>query len=404
MLASTSEPVSQVRLAATLALGMGLGTVSQFILGALSPRITADLGMTSATFGLAVTGLFACGFLLAPLAGGIVDRVGGRAALVAVCLSTMTAMAGLALAADPWSLAIVALAGGAAMALANPATNRIVSTSAAAARRGMVVGVTQAGVQAAALVAGLLAAGAGLVGGWRGSATLLAVGAAAAAVVVARAFPRVDATRSAAATSVLRTRPAAATASVAGYALLMGAGAGAVFSHLPLYAYKGLGLSEAAAGGIPALFGVVGVLARISFGRYADRLVRTSPLLVGMATGAAVAIGLVALASHGGAGLLWAGAALFGVTGVAWPAVAMLTVVRTSGAHGVGVATGWVSMGLFGGLLLTPAPAGWLADGPAGYTAVWWAVAGIYLLAVAVALWWVAPGADRDAAATSIGR
>lgn len=395
MLIGTSE-VRHRRIALTLAGGMALGTITQFVLGALGPRITSDLGISGAAFGAVVTALFGVGFLLAPVAGGIVDRVGGRLTLVAVCLATGVAMAGLAVARDARGLAIVALGGGIAMALANPATNRLVSATVTPSRRGAVVGVTQAGVQGGALFAGLLAAAAAWVGGWRMTAALIASVSVVGSMVIAASLPdhapvgpRLD-----------RGSPTAGSGSLTVYALLMGAGAGAVFAHLALYAHWDLGLTEAAAGAIPAVFGIVGVSARVQVGRYADRLENLTPLLVKMSLGASAAVALVALGPRFGEPVLWAGVALFGMTGVAWPAVAMLAVVRTAGSA-VGATTGKVSTGFFGGLLLTPALAGWAADARHGYTAVWWAVAGLYLVAATVAGAWVTTASGAGAGGPS---
>lgn len=374
-----------------LGLTMALGTLSQFVLGALGPRIIGDLAIGRATFGLAVTALFASGFVLAPVAGGVVDRVGGRRSLVGVCVAAAVAMGGLALATSVWWFALVAAGGGVAMALANPATNRVVRACSSRQQRGTVVGVTQAGVQAGALTAGLLAATSGWLGGWRGVAWLLvAVGLAGVALVLwvlppLPHRPAAEPDHGAGAWTRVLTRPSLPTATVAIYAVLMGAGSGAVFSHLPLYAFGDVGLGEAAAGAIPAVFGVVGMLARVQVGRSADRGPGAVPLLVAMGVGAAGAAALLALAAGAGPAALWVGVVLFGMTGVAWPAVAMLTVVRAAPAGRVGAATGWVATGLFAGLLVTPAAAGWAAEVGPGYPAVWWALVGSHLAAATVA-------------------
>lgn len=47
------------------------------------------------------------------------------------------------------------------------------------------------------------------------------------------------------------------------YAFLMGAGAAVVFAYLPLYAVERLNFADAAAGALAAVFGVVGLVARL---------------------------------------------------------------------------------------------------------------------------------------------
>src|SRR5207247_6074425 len=101
------------------------------------------------------------------------------------------------------------------------------------------------------------------------------------------------------------------------YALLMGFGVGAVGAYLPLYAVEELGLTRATAGLAAALMGLVGIVARIGWGRRQDRT--TTPVLRSLGTlaaGSVLASGLLWAGAWLGSGLLWAGAALFGATAV----------------------------------------------------------------------------------------
>src|SRR5439155_17971380 len=113
------------------------------------------------------------------------------------------------------------------------------------------------------------------------------------------------------------------------YALLMGFGVGAVGAYLPLYAVEELGLARETAGLAAALMGLVGIAARVGWGRRQDRT--TTPVLRSLGTlavGSVLASGLLWAGAWLGAGLLWAGAALFGATAVAWNALGMLSIVR----------------------------------------------------------------------------
>jgi predicted MFS family arabinose efflux permease len=94
---AASTPDGERGIVIILTAVMALGTCTQFVLGALAPRVSTELGLSAASFGLLVTGLFGCGLLIAPTAGRVVDRWGTAHALAGVCSSTGIAMVALAL-------------------------------------------------------------------------------------------------------------------------------------------------------------------------------------------------------------------------------------------------------------------------------------------------------------------
>src|SRR5207253_8308033 len=99
---------------------------------------------------------------------------------------------------------------------------------------------------------------------------------------------------------VLRRRLDPAVNRLAVYALLMGFGVGAVGAYLPLYAVEELGFSRETAGLTAALIGLVGIVARVGWGRRQDR--STKPVIR--------SLGTLAIGSVVASGALWAGASL----------------------------------------------------------------------------------------------
>lgn len=361
-----------------LAAAMAVGTATQFLLGALAPRFADDLGLGPGALGLVLTAMFATGALAAGVAGRVVDRVGPRAAVAATGGSAALALAALAAAQTRTALIVTVLAGGAAMALVNPGTNLAVRSSVPAPGQARAVGWVQAGVQAGALLSGLLAAAAGVIGGWRAAAAV----AAALAIGVSLGAGRVPTGSGPAASSGTTTAEARRLVRrLAVFAVLMSTASGAVFAHLTLYASLDLGLPASSAGALPVAFGGAGALARVASGYVVDRWAGPVRVLRLLSVGAVVAVASF-LAAPAMPALVWAGALIFGLTGVAWPAVAMTLVVRRVEAAQVGDGSGIVARGLFIGLTIAPAAGGWLAERSGSYAATWVAVVGALVLAV----------------------
>jgi len=96
-------------------------------------------------------------------------------------------------------------------------------------------------------------------------------------------------------------------------------------------------------------------------------------------------------ASSLGSGLLWAGAALFGATAVAWNALGMLSIVRDVELSVAGRASGRVLLGFYVGFLVGPVSFGSAVD-HVGYGAGWAAVIAAFAVAAALTFAWIWDG------------
>jgi predicted MFS family arabinose efflux permease len=373
--------------AAALGLTLLVGIFPQFAIGALGPQLRADLQLDPADIGLVFAGFLGLGVLGSPLAGPLVDRIGGRRSCLGLLLVSGAALVVASLATSRTGLILAMLPAGLAMAFANPGTNRWASSASTARSQATLVGVAQAGVQAGALLAGALAAASVLGLDWRGALRVGAALAVCGAVVAWRApedrsSPRVVRSRAAA-----RAAPTPEEAvhrrdlrALATYAMLMGGGTALVFAYLPTYAVDVGRLSVAAAGATTMVFGGTALLCRLGLGVVIRRPDQVGPpLLIGMALGSAAAIGLIAAGAVDPA-WIWVGAVVFGATGTTWPAVAFLAVVRASPPGGAGRVTGWVTAAFYLGLWVTPPVAGRLID-TVGYPWLWVGAVGCYLVA-----------------------
>ncbi|WP_052669058.1 MFS transporter [Nitriliruptor alkaliphilus] len=381
--------------AGALGLTLLVGIFPQFAIGALGPQLRVDLALEAADLGLIFAGFIGLGLVGSPLAGPIADRIGGRRSCLGLLLVSGAALLVASFATSMAGLVLALLPAGAAMAFANPGTNRWASAAADTRTQATLVGVAQAGVQAGALLAGALAAASVLGLDWRNAfrvGALLALCGAAAAwrgprdvgSSAARPRPRTVTTASLGTAggagpglSVDARRDLLALAT---YATFMGGGTALVFAYLPSFAVDAAGLSIAAAGATTMIFGGTALLCRLGLGAIIRRPDQVGPpLLIAMAIGSAVSIGLIAAGAVSPA-WIWVGAVAFGATGTTWPVVAFLAVVRASPPGGAGRVTGWVTAAFYAGLLITP-PIGGQVITAVGYRWLWVGAASCYLLA-----------------------
>jgi MFS family permease len=397
----------------TLTLGMAVCTLLPYALGALGPFITDDLGITRTALGSLTTVMYAVGAILSPVAGPLVDRFGGRRSLV---VSFTAGGLGVALSAvggrHYGGLVAGAAVFGISVAFGNPATNQLAASVVHAGRYGIVTGVKQSGVQVGAFLAGLVLPGVAGAAGWRTALGGCAVLGGAGLVLTGRYVPgpsggSAPAEPPAGATAgggvpatgrapvgtqpsrARRRRLDRAVNQLTVYALLMGFGVGAVGAYLPLYAVEELRFSRGTAGLTAALMGLVGIVARVAWGRRHDRTLTPVMRSLGtLAVGSVVASAALWAAASFGSPMVWAGAALFGATAVAWNALGMLAIVRGVDVAVAGRASGRVLLGFYVGFLAGPVSFGWSVD-HAGYAAGWAAVVAAFAAAAALTMAWI---------------
>jgi predicted MFS family arabinose efflux permease len=380
-LSGPRRPIQRQAFAMLLAFAMGVATVVTFIVGALAPFLIEDLGLSRTSLGLLATVMIAVAAVLSPLAGQLVDRLGGRLVLVVIFAVTAAGMLGMALAGSyGWLLAGAAVAG-IATAMGNPATNQLISRHIPRGAQGTVVGVKQSGVQAATMVAGLVVPSLGAALGWRRAMVVSALpsvlGLAATFVIVPGAGGRAAAPPAYARADAIPPTVLRLTA----YGALMGIGVSAVGAYALLYGTQELGTSAALGGIALALLGLAGIVSRITWARRIERGTSAWAALVAMALGGSLSVALVLAADLAGAWLLLAGAFAFGATATAWNAVGNLVLIRELPAGVAGRMAGVLQAGFYGGFAAGPACFGALVDWTSSYAAGWSMVIAVQALA-----------------------
>jgi predicted MFS family arabinose efflux permease len=349
---------------AGLAVCMAVGPMMLYTLTAISPLVIEALHLSPTQYGAVSGVVFGSAAISALLLSGPTGHFGARAVMVAVSLGSTVGLAVFALAQSfVWVLAAAVICG-AAQALSNPATNRIVAAQ-PAGRRGALIGWKQSGVQMAQFAAGLLAPAAAAVAGWR-----WAVGAGIAVGIVGMATAlAIRPVTDHAGSGVHPVGPATRSVrTLTAYTFFMGFGLQATNAWLPLFAHRELGFGVTSTGLIAAVIGLVGLVSRIWWARRSEA--RGSASLLALATGSAAGVAVALLGQVGGSWLVWAGAAVFGAAALASNAVTMVELVRTVPAASLAAATGLLVTGMYLGFAAGPVCFG-LALDRAGFGVAW---------------------------------
>lgn len=386
----------RVRISGTLLSAMTSATMFQFALGVLAAKMILDLSLQATAVGVILSCVYVTGAVGSLFAGVAVDRQGGTRTLRGLFASSILAAVVFAAAGSLWTLLLGALFAGVALAFANPVTNRLIAVSVPSGERGWIMGAKQSGVQVGALIAGSLLPAVALAFTWRVGYLVLGM-VPIIGWILARSAPedigaRGNVESGPSPGEYLKmlgpTLSAPLIRWLSLYSFFMGAGVGAMAAYLPLYALQDLGLSFSAAGWTAGVVGIVGVVARLLWGRVSEAVQRTAPLLVAVAALSVASVVLLLLAATLGTWSLWLGVGLFGATGSSWNVIAMMTVLRRVSDDELGRATGVLQLSFTFGLAVSPVAFAWLAD-RSTYSEGWASLAIYFAIATALAVgWW----------------
>ena len=365
-----------IPLTLVLVAAMVVSTFQLFALAVLAADIIDEFGISRTQLGWLGAANTGVGAAFAPWLGRFTDWIGPRRSNGLVFLLSGIGLLLTGLATSFALLAAASLICGIPQGWSNSATNKVIAERLGPLERGTVIGFKQSGVQLAIFLAG--AGMPPLADAFSWQSSLVAIGIACIAVGVV-AFvvlgPDPEKPRS--------QRPTAATANpapaamppfvfqVSVYALLLGLAAGGVGRFLPLFANERLGLSVALAGWVVAFQGVVGIVARLMWGRAAEARLPLRGSLFAMAVGGTTALAALLLAESVGGWILWPVAVVQAFTLSAWNVVANLAMIKSVPSSLSGRATGIMMLAFLAGLTVSSPVVGWLIDRFDSYRVAW---------------------------------
>ena len=380
-LRASDQRVHQVRLlAGALALSVG-AMLPVALTGALAVQLRADLAVSDAWMGAAVSAFFLAGGSLAVTVSRRVDVVGWRRGLLAAATLAALALVTIALLVHAWWLLTLSLAvAGEAIATDAPSGNLALATEMPPHRLGLVMGLRQTAIPAAMLLSGVAVPGLALTVGWRWAFALAACWPIAGLLLLPR--PRATTTRAVERTGGRGRIDRAWEISLAsGIASVL---PGALTGFFVLTAVDA-GLAGGVAGVLLAVTSAGGLVVRTLAGWIADRSATDGfrPVAALLFVGA---VGVGFLAAMRPATVV-VGGLLAVLGGWGWPGLYFYAVVRAN-LHAAGAATGAAQSGGMLGTAVGPLVFGLLLDA-VGATVAWTvvavttAVAGLLVLRVA---------------------
>ncbi len=344
---------------------MGAATLAAPALGIVATFIIEELDISRGLLGWVLATSIILAAVLSPITGHVVDRVGGKVALIGLFLLSTITFATFGLAPAVAVMFVAAAMSGIAQSSANPSTNTLIGEHLPTGERGVVTGFKQSGVQAAITLAGLTLPSLAIAYGWRTALLVVAAFPLFGAVIALAVIPRPDhaARRARAGGRLPRSVPWLAT-----YGALFGF-SGAVTFFVALFAEESLGLDPRIGGLAVTVIGIVAFAGRIGWARFAERR-REYRAPLGWLAMLGVAASVLMLGATTIPWLLWPGAVLTGAGSSSWNSVGMLAVIDEAGAA-TGRASGIVLFGFLGGLGIGPPIFGATVDATGSYTTMW---------------------------------
>jgi predicted MFS family arabinose efflux permease len=377
---------------------MGAGPLFNYGVSVSSALIIEQMGISAGQLGAIVTVVFAAAALSSIWLGNLADKISARSQMFIIFVGTAIALVVAAFAPSYWMLLVAAVLAGPAQAISNPTTNRVIIRAVPVQKRTGWIGVKQSGVQASQLFSGLFFPAVALALGWTGAA----LGGALVCVLLwlvslkyvpspAQLAKRDSATEPEPPEVTVDTGQMSMVSSkekmptvvyfFAVIAMLSGIGMQATNVYLPLFAVEALDFSLVLGGVAAAVSGIIGVVSRLAWSRRMQTGAHPAKLLMVISAGALLGVLAFLGANQWQApALLWAGAALHGITVLGANVVINAGLLRVVPAHKIGAASGLNSMGMYAGFALGPLIMGLLQDATQSFTSGWVFVGVSYVL------------------------
>lgn len=378
---------------------MGAGPLFNYGISVSSALIIEELGITAGQIGFIVTVVFAAAAVSSIWLGNLADKISVRAQMLLIFVGTAVALVVAAFAANYWLLLVAAVLAGPAQAISNPTTNRVIIRAVPVAKHTGWIGVKQSGVQASQLFSGLFFPAIALALGWTGAA----LGGALVCVLLwlvslryvpspaqlakrrnAQAQPEppeVTVDTGKMSTVGTKDKLPSVVYFFAAIAMLSGMGMQATNVYLPLFAVQELNFSLVLGGAATAVSGIIGVVSRIAWSRRMQAGAEPSRLLMIISAGALLGVAaFVGAAVWQQPALVWAGAALHGITVFGANVVINAGLLQVVPSHKIGTASGLNSMGMYTGFAIGPLIMGLLHDLTQSFATGWLFVGLSYLL------------------------
>lgn len=348
-----------------LVFAMGMPMMIFYAIGILGPYLINDLKISYQQLGWLTASTFGLAAFLSPWAGALVQQVGTRNSLIGIFLLVGLSFSLTAVLPGFTGLVAALLFCGIAQAIANPATNQAIAESIPASRKSVIVGLKQSGVQASALMAGLLLPSMTSALSWRGSLAIWAPYSLLMALLVTQWVPAKPIhTRSNYSFQVCT--PNIRLTILTSIQFCTGLVLSSFITFFGLYANQ-LGASATQIGTMVSSFGLMGILSRVVLTPIGNKLKDETVLLGSLFLLAGLALLIMRQANEQRHWPLWVGVLGMGLTLVATNAIAMSMLLRDREFGTAAESAGILSAGFFLGFAISPPTFGCLLANTDGF-------------------------------------
>lgn len=363
------DAISATRLTGALTATMGVSALLTSGVSALGPPLREDLALSRVELSLFSLVVFITAAATSIPWGVLADRLRPLWGIALTFLMAVLGLTGAALAQSLPVLLAAAAAGGCSLAIAATVTNKLVGQFVEQRRRGRVLSTKQMGVQFAQVLAGLLFPSAAVVFNWRiGLVSGAAVGLVALMLIFLtgrQSFskPVESQEHPSMARAVEESGSIGLLLLLAVYALTTAVCFQSNLFGLPLVGYEDLNFDVQTSSRVVVVLGAVGFVARLAWGRVADRPFQIRMMLLSLGGGLLAGEIIVALAIHTRLQwMFWMGAVFVGTSFALVPVVLSAIVLQHFPLGKIGVISGVISVSTFSGFAAGPLLFGTVAD------------------------------------------
>jgi Sugar phosphate permease len=369
-------------------------------LSPLGPYIKEDLGISYVQLGLLFSVCNLGSMVILTFTGHLVDKAGVRKIMLMGQIILGICVAAAAITNAQWQLLLVLFLAGICNSIAGPTTVKAIVTWFAPKSRATAMGIKQAGIPVAGIVAGAVLPTVAIAFGWRAGIAIIGAVIALSGVISFMLYRDSDIMKEMRKAGISNITWREVVKDVftrdivflsVGCAFLMGVQF-AFTSYLVVYLGGVFTAASVAApvilaGTFYSINSAGGMIGRVGLGLVSDRLFggKRKGTLIGVNAIGVIILLMMAFGVPGmgviGIGIL---VFLFGLTAVSFTGLQLSMVSELAGFKASGVATGFTLALSFGGMMLVPPIYGYVVDATSGYFWGWILLA--LLAAIGVAL------------------